>query len=158
TEQVDQRAWIALGKLDNARTVTVGGPESPEIMVPVKNYGKTPATAIVGVTVAEPVFRNSAPTFDYTKDPWFRVGLIQPNIEHNTRLNPVRSRSTGQPRAITPDIAGALQTGDVLLYVHGRITYKDVFGYEHWVTFCESLRPPELKDWDLCDTNNEIDG
>src|SRR5262245_26447241 len=129
--QVDQRAWIAAEKFDPHPLPLGSSGDSTEITVTIKNHGKTPARKVIAIAVVEPVVMDQAPMFEYPELP-VRVGMLQPGVEHILQLYPLKSRTTGKPGPITPEILAALQSGKIVLHVHGRIAYEDVFAYSHW--------------------------
>ena len=43
-----------------------------------------------------------------------------------------------------------------LIVVHGRIIYNDIFGTEHWTTYCRYVLHPELIS-EECTRHNDTD-
>jgi hypothetical protein len=73
-------------------------------------------------------------------------------------------------RVLTKDELAALMTpeGKLRLYIFGKITYKDEFGWPHWTMFCYGYFGPERLQWQdgyaydqsqakYCDNFNETD-
>jgi hypothetical protein len=121
------------------------------------NSGKTIAEKLEGYTVSEPVRRGESPNFSYTKEPRFSAGLVPPGSDHHVRLILTRSISKGTPSPLTQPLLDALNAGEFQIYIHGRISYDDIFGAHHWMTFCYFWHP-ETRAYAVCAEHNEIDG
>jgi hypothetical protein len=127
--RLDQRAWIGItgisGKLE------VGKPTV--ITIYFKNTGKTPAkkttVAIVGETLDEKASPNFAHEQTVVKE---SRGLSTPQQDFVVSVN-----MTEGPLS---DVAFKdVISGKVRVYVHGIVEYKDIFGRDHWITYCAYL-------------------
>lgn len=49
-----------------------------------------------------------------------------------------------------------IRTGQSFIIVHGIITYRDIFGTEHWTTYCRYVTNPSLIS-DECTRHNDTD-
>ena len=127
------------------------------VIVKITNGGKTPAKRIRAVAVVEPLPKGEKPTYSYSSDPVIQLGILEPNVEHQFRLLPVLSKSTGEERPLTADIFDQLRSGAIQLFTHGRIDYEDVFGQSHWVTFCYFLLVPFNEHFGVCADHNDSD-
>jgi hypothetical protein len=138
TMRIDQRAWIRFGLVNNQ--LTLGQPIDAPVMIGVA--GKTPARKVTGDMKAELLRPDQAPDFVYAKGhPHFHLPtvLILPNTDMHLTLTVLRAA----PRKKEPDlvlfdsaIQHSIDQGDLLIVVHGMLTYEDVFGVEHWLKFC----------------------
>jgi hypothetical protein len=152
--RLDQRAWVAV-------TDVVGTPKEGqefEISVHMKNTGKTFARNLKLIRAIEAVTgNNSSPHFsednmDTTKlttGETLGPALFAPNgdLYGNMILHP--------HEAMTKEHLEMIESGDAIVYVHGKMTYDDIFGCHHWTTYCFRLTP-ELK-FTACETHNDSD-
>ena len=127
---LDQRAWIGIGNITGEPALG----QIWKIIVVFHNSGKTPARNLHGVSLPDPVKKGGSPNFSYTHDKHFSGGMIPPNGDFNATLIPTRSKSTGKPSPMTQPLLDSITTGDLSVYVHGRITYDDIYGCTHWLT------------------------
>jgi hypothetical protein len=151
--RLDQRAWIGVEKIDPKAPPVVGKPAS--ISVTFKNTGKTPARNIVSVAVVDPV-TTGKPDFSYTEK-HLQLGTMQPSGEAFIKVTATQSRSTGKDAPLTEPLLEALKSGSIRLYVHGEITYEDIFRRPHLMTFCYFLLEPELNSYAACPEHNDTD-
>jgi hypothetical protein len=129
--------------------------ETYSMSVNFRNSGKTPATNVLVNTVVDPIILPDEPNFSYREDPIARVGMIAPNGANFAPLHPIKSRSTGKDAPLTPELLDALKHDAVRLYVHGYVSYADIFGSCHWVTFCYYLTAPNLSSFSVCPDHND---
>ena len=152
---LDQRAWIGIEDIrSNPSFPTVGDPL--EAVVVFHNSGKTAAERLEGCTVGDPVKRGESPNFSYARDSHFAAGLVSPGTDHHVRLGLTRSISKGTPAPLTQELLDAINAGDLKIYIHGRISYNDIFGAHHWMTFCY-FWDPETRAYAVCAQHNEMD-
>lgn len=151
---LDQRAWVTVVSLVTHPPVPEVG-QTFRISINFTNSGKTPALNILSTTVADPVPKGGQPNFSYTNDPVAHVGLIAPNGYNFAELKPARSRSTGNESPLTQAIIDEIKREDTRIYVHGHLTYNDVFGKSHWLDFCYYLTAPDLTSFSVCKEHNE---
>jgi hypothetical protein len=143
--QTDERAWIGFTFVEGSITFTL----QKSFLVPTKliNTGKTPARNVHGNIVVG-IFKKGEPLdFTYTKGhahyfvesgTIFRDGSITESFE---------AIKHGQDKAeaiiFTGPIKDELFSGRSFLIVHGRVDYWDIFGTEHWTTYCRYVLHPE---------------
>lgn len=127
------------------------------VIVTIQNIGKTPAKNLKTTFVIEPAEKDGAPNFDYTNDQKAIVGLLSPGVNHKLTLRPVNSRSTGEERPLTQELADAITSGRTRIFVHGRVDYEDIFGQPHWISFCAHTLFPMADNFGIWPTHNETD-
>ena len=165
--RVDQRAWISLGgtsrsgiKSDN--TFAVGQPFT--VTISIRNLGKTPATNTQTGIIIEPRMKGDKPRFEREAKVAVPTGTILPNVEiYNSPTLTMCSRvntNTGEtlakfPCALTQDEYDAVMSGSQIIYVHGRVTYDDVFNHSHWFTFCYFMGANDT--WAMCPGGQRVD-
>ena len=125
--RADQRAWLAVVDVQGTKP-EVGQPFTNKVMV--RDTGRTPAknVSVDGAFVAYP--KQMAVDF--------RLGI------RNQKLGVL---SPGGDRSINSRLGNADklsesevdQLKDMNIYVYGTITYDDIFGGHHWVTYCSQL-------------------
>lgn len=155
----DQRAWIGFSFVPGNITFTVG----KSFLVPTMliNSGKTPAKNVEGNIVVG-VFKRGRPLdFSYTPGhAIYRVaaGTIFPGGSINESFEGIE-HGTGRANAIiiTKPLADDILNSRSLVIVHGRITYRDIFGGEHWTTYCRVASNPSLIPEDCTHYNSTDD-
>lgn len=121
--RVDQRAWLSVSDIS-----TKWNGKSPDsFIVTVINKGKTPALKVSGriakcdsLTTIEGVLDN-ADTKQEVKD----YGMVAPGEEIYVFV-PIS----------TDEIKRVRKGGE--FFISGKITYRDIYGDEHWTRFCRS--------------------
>lgn len=144
---LEQRAWIGVEDIR-------GLPEMNKpltITIVFKNTGKTPAKNVKLIDTYKGIEKGNELKFDYPPPATEESrGVIFPqSILHND---------------FTPGKGGTIQEIDfnrissqqVKLFVHGKITYDDIFSNEHWTTFCYYL-VAEASGWAACKEYNDTD-
>lgn len=48
-----------------------------------------------------------------------------------------------------------INSGKMVIFVHGTISYEDVFGCWHWTIFCYRFNP--IRGYDVYETHNDAD-
>lgn len=125
----DQRAWlnIEFGPISWAEN------QSIQVRMVLTNKGKTPAKNIVGRALVEKILINQKPHFgEHVQE--FGTGFLPPNAPVSNWG--FQSASEHIPLPMLKTDIGELDQGRAIAVVHGRITYFDIFGIEHWVNFC----------------------
>jgi len=155
----DERAWVAFSFVAGNITFTIG----KTFLVPTLliNTGKTPAKSVEGNIVVG-VFERGKP-LDFSYAPGhanYRVaaGTIFPNGSITESFEGIE-HGTGHANAIiiTKPLAEEILSSRSLVIVHGRITYHDIFGEEHWTTYCRVVSNPSLIPEDCTHYNNTDD-
>jgi hypothetical protein len=125
--RLDQRAWLAPFDIR-------GLPEENKpynIIVFMKNTGKTFAKRVEIAMGADVVLKGQEPTFYRLNEPApadRSRGMIAPNAGFSAeyQVNP----------NVTSDELKIYDSGGKWIYVYGRISYKDIFNCDHWTKFC----------------------
>jgi hypothetical protein len=101
------------------------------------NWGRSPATKIVGYSSAEVVPSNSGPNFGILRT-GINMGALFPD-ESTERVPPSfkvsRYGTQHDITRLTDDERNRLKNGDAYLAIYGRLVYTDNFG-THWTQFC----------------------
>jgi len=143
---VDERAWMAFKFVEGNITFTF----DKSFLVPTEliNVGKTPAKNVHGNIVVGVFKKGEDLDFSYTSGhASYRVmaGTIFPNGQIVESFEAIKH---GQEHAesiiFTTQLKDELFSGQSFLIVHGKIVYNDVFGTEHWTTYCRYVLHPEL--------------
>lgn len=140
--RLDERAWVVF---------RYAGPKPElnkpwELMVHFTNTGKTPAKHVRLRCTAEW-------SKDETSLKWYRQDfgepfLLSPNDDQLCQLHPFNP-----PEAIQADL-DAIRDARMTLFVHGAVTYRDVFGSPHWLTFCRRMST-DAELWVNCKSGND---
>ena len=139
---IDQRAWIGItvgrSQMTNGKPLTMA--------IRIANTGKTPAFKMHGNIVANLLREDEEPDFLYKHGhPRYEVGgggqTLVPNLPQDMQYAalPKYDESPNEPLPpiiVDDSIRQAIETGKSYIVVHGKITYYDVFGIEHWIRFC----------------------
>lgn len=149
TFQLDQRAWIFVDAIPPI--VKAGEPFNP--IVNFKNSGKTPAKNLVIRHRGEFVPKGKVPSALEENLPG--IGAVPPNAIYHTTLGDYVKKQTDL------DVS-RINNGDIVLWIHGRATYDDVFGTSHWITYCLKFVPIEKTQehgqggFELCGQGNDL--
>jgi hypothetical protein len=135
----DQRAWVRLVNIDG--TPEVGTVLSVDLVA--ANTGRTFAKNLTMRAVIELVTeKEKEPDFSLEDGGAARkessVSLLAPdaNFEMEVELH-----KQTPPHEITQSDLDRIRDGSLTMFVHGRMTYDDIFGCAHWTTFCTQLKP-----------------
>jgi hypothetical protein len=146
TIKITERAWVGIHAV--SAQVEIGKP----IITTVEfiNTGKTPAINLTTRAVGEAVVKNSPP--DYTKEGYSidSKGIVYPQQKIRISL-----KDSTQP-PLNQVGFDQVEKGDALIYVHGRVNYSDVFGKDHWFTYC-FLYEPDRKTVSAYKEHNDTD-
>jgi hypothetical protein len=157
----DERAWMAFEFVAGNITVTLNKP----FFVPTKplNTGKTPAKNVEGSIVVGVFKKGEHLSFDYSSGHGnanyaVKAGTIFPNGSIEESFQGLRSVGDRDHEAIlmTKVMLEEIRTGQSFIIVHGKITYRDIFGSEHWTTYCRYVTNPSLIN-DECTRYNDAD-
>jgi hypothetical protein len=146
--QLDQRAWVAVTSI-TTKQPEIGQPYKPVIVV--KNSGKTFAKKMRFAGSWRLMPKGTYPDFA-EEDRTLREGadgsgfILAPNSEHN--LTDVARTP------LSEEEGSGYKSGDLQMFVYGKITYADVFGCEHWTTFCAVLTP---EGYSAVGEHNDVD-
>ncbi len=142
--RLDQRAWMGI-------TAVSGKPEEGkpfDISISFKNSGRTPARHVVMYGMYDPSPRGGKPRFPLENSVANKLGEIPPNGDRNFVLHP--NQGVKLSKIDVDTVLG------ITVWVHGRLTYDDVFGRPHWLTYCVSMMG-DSGVYGFCDEHNESD-
>jgi hypothetical protein len=136
--RLDQRAWVGVSGLQ-AIPDTIQNGKPLMFVLKLTNTGKTPARNLVGSVVVDPAKREGKPSFKYT-DTVERRGLLMPNGNSFTTaiVEPRGTHAIDMP-PMSAVIVDAVTNGNLILYIHGRSFYSDIFDQHHWITYCYAV-------------------
>jgi hypothetical protein len=139
TAHRDQRAWVAV--VDIQGVPEVGTIFSVNLVA--QNSGKTFAKNVAMRGVIELVTeKGREPDFSLEDSAAARkdssVSLLAPNADY---LMDIELRKQTSPHEITQSDFDGIRRGDLTIFVHGKMTYDDIFGCTHWTSFCTRLKP-----------------
>jgi hypothetical protein len=138
--ELDQRAWVNVTKIKLEKPLTIS--EKPIVTLIITNSGKTPALNVrVGahMYVSPNVMRDDKIV---RTGPYSEI-IIAPNSEHTGQV-----AMSDEVFAFfrLPQTFASVTKGDYSVYVDGKITYCDIFGKKHFVTFCSLVNGITMKD------------
>jgi hypothetical protein len=153
----DERAWVVP---EGARTfnpptnaIEVGKPLI--IRVGYENTGKSPAInttflSLIGYAHTNGQLLNVSPAFDPSKyTPQF-VGAMMPYSPLATHFTDITFSS-----ALLQQDFDDIKSDRLHVFAHGKLVYCDIFGREHWVTFCYHLLAGGA--YEVCQQENDVD-
>lgn len=150
---LDQRAWVA------AAVTSSGFEVGKEFVatITVRNTGKTFAKDVRVFCRSDAIARGETqPDFAKYDDtgvarPENTSALLAPGMELIFTLG-----DKDGARKLTAEHLALLKSGEHIVWVHGKITYKDVFKCDHWTTFCVKLNPSTLQ-FASCEAYDDAD-
>jgi hypothetical protein len=139
TARRDQRAWVAV--VDIQGIPEVGAIFSVNLVA--QNSGKTFAKNLTMRAVVEAIAeKEREPDFSLEDSAAARkdssVSLLAPNADY---VMDIELRKQTPPHEITHGDLDGIRRGDLAIFVHGKMTYDDIFGCTHWTSFCTRLKP-----------------
>jgi len=154
----DERAWMAFKFMEGNITFNIG--KSFFVPTQVMNNGKTPARDVQGKIVVG-VFKNGEQLgLDYSPGhAHYQVfaGTIFPTGHIEQSFEGIRHGiPNAEPIILNKPMWEEILSGKSVVVVHGRIEYKDIFGTEHWMTYCRYVLHPELIS-EECTRYNDAD-
>jgi hypothetical protein len=137
----DQRAWITIqpGKtqIEDNKVITAA--------FQIENSGKTLAKKFHSYSVLVMLKKDEEPDFSYdpkrVKALEIRSGIVLPHLPEG-RLPNVLFRN-GIPVILDSTVHEELRKRILLLIAYGRVSYWDIFGTSHWMTYCLSVGLPD---------------
>ncbi len=155
----DERAWIGFSFVPGPISFTVG--KSFFVPTLLINTGKTPANNVEGNIVVGVFERGKPLDFAYTSGHAnYRIsaGTIFPNGSFTESFQAIRhGEINAEAIVIDKPLLGELLSSTKLVIVHGKVTYVDIFGVQHWTRYCRVVSNPSLIP-DDCMRYNETDG
>jgi hypothetical protein len=144
--RLDQRAWVYAFPKGELSYSDVEPVLVPYMLI---NSGKTLARNVDGFVRVQILARNTSPTFKYGDEvpgpPSFHFGLgaLFPNAPINLKplywISPIYGvidPNNPDPAPLQPGDTEAINIGKKYIVTHGKFTYEDAFGIQHWVQFC----------------------
>jgi hypothetical protein len=138
TVRHDERAWIAVADMQGIPEV--GAIFSVNLVA--QNSGKTFAKNLTMRAVIEIAKKGEEPDFSLENSDVARkdssISLLAPNADY---VMDIELRKQTPPNEITQADLDGIRSGNLTIFVHGRMTYDDIFGCPHWTSFCTRLKP-----------------
>jgi hypothetical protein len=164
--RLDQRAWVAPLNISSTPKLEPGKDFIVQIIY--KNTGKTPAKHSITRYWWEPVPKGAKPAYAMSKVPTISETLIAPNAEYGQTVKPFQEAfdAIDKTLTITADAKEKIKnqwseqftSGNVVLYVHGRIDYDDIFNCHHWTIYCSYLTfDHDVASMTVCPEHNDTD-
>lgn len=143
--RLEHRAWIKLNGLK-----FVVEPDKPLQADPTfKNTGRTPAYGVRCWVFMEHIARDKSPNVSYENDNPMTASPVMPPDAPLTI--PVFDKTPLLPRSFEN-----IMNGSMRVFVHGKITYRDFFKDDHWITFCQEF-DTRTRRFMIYDKHNEAD-
>jgi hypothetical protein len=123
--KLEYRAWLQFDQMEGG--FTQNGALNAKVRF--KNSGRTPAKDVHMWYSQEKALAGNKPKFSYINENDIYHHVIPPhgrvNLTHGVNTFGVTNEQWTQ-----------IQRDALFVYLHGKMTYKDVFGDPHWLTFC----------------------
>jgi hypothetical protein len=133
----EQRAWVGPTLW---QPVNIAEKSDLQATVGLTNSGKTPALNVVVNHRYVPVRKGEELNPSHDPD---RIPLDEAKLTHSVIQPGALQREIGVfddlPNGASADMVAKLKSGDVILYIYGRISYKDCFGRSHKTTFAGAV-------------------
>lgn len=128
----DRRAWVSVESVREIKP-QIGKPLL--FSVSFKNTGKTPGKRFSVIVSREITDKDREPTLEDRDIPRRSYGIIPPNGGYVANLYVIDN--------VTKEINDLLNSGKIIVYFYGKVTYDDIFNKPHWTTFCSRFIPGE---------------
>jgi hypothetical protein len=144
--QIDERAWVQIRQNDSTISIAGNLTDGSPILVPMQfmNIGKTPAKDVNGMIAVSVYKKTDVPKFKYGNGyPAYQVnipimfaGYAPPPFSYAAQ--PITGPKGGKysPVILTPALHQAINNREMIVLIHGTITYRDIFGIKRGTTFC----------------------
>lgn len=143
--RLEHRSWV---KLDGLEFVVE--PDKPlQADATFKNTGRTPAYGVRCWVFMEHIAREKSPNVSYENDNPMAASPVMPPDSPLTI--PVFDKNPLLPRSFEN-----IMNGSMRIFVHGKITYRDFFKGDHWITFCQEF-DTRTRRFMIYDKYNEAD-
>jgi hypothetical protein len=149
--QVDQRAWV---NISDVIPPTLQAKTPLLVVIDIRNTGKTPAKLAQYRGIGEIQPKGILPK--QSDQPIRGTVIIPPNGLFHVTLGNFQTHPSD-------DDLKAISSGDKVIWIHGAITYADVFKQTHSTKFCYYFLPQERTvehgagGFALCETGNDAD-
>jgi hypothetical protein len=131
-----ERPWVTVASVTSPNGIAIG--EAPGVIVRYVNKGQSPALRVESRARADVLPAGIKPMFSYQDIEPGGAVVLGPEGEAIVALNPSRTPD-GRSGFLQKNDFDALSAGAKVFFVHGRITYNDTAGCEHWTDFCYRL-------------------
>jgi hypothetical protein len=126
------RPWVGV---DSIKTAPFANGGQPVTTVHIVNSGRAAASDLRSNTVGSlRAAKTPAPDIPAKKGPLATTGLLLPNTGGNLTF-------FANTRALTPQEAASVRSGQFVLWLAGRLDYKDTQGRPHLTTFRYQYNP-----------------
>ena len=145
----DQRAWVGpIGTIKPSKEALSRGGDGFVFGARLTNSGKSPAMKVKTLTNWRYLAKEAKfePTYPIATDSRPGIGFLFPGA--------LATAST-RPFDIPRQNSDVLITGNMILYIFGKIDYLDSFNKPHATTWCYWLMP-DLASMTQCDTYNAV--
>jgi hypothetical protein len=139
--QLDQRAWIVWRGI--GPVPQLDQPWEPQVHF--TNTGRTPAKNVLLSCNLVPLDKEARFPKEVAPD---SPTILAPNDDQFCILKPMTIPKVNQT------FLDEVSTAIFRVYIYGSADYFDVFGKEHWLTFCRVMQP-DGKTWSSCKTGND---
>jgi hypothetical protein len=154
--QLDERAWIV--PMYSELKLTKNAPIV--VPAPIINSGKTAAKDVSMKFGVELLKTGEDPDLAYKQGHYSgSVGALFPNNPQPLGLVVMRMNGrTAFPLILTPAMHRKFGRGELWIAIYGDITYRDVFGTQHWMQFCFQASGTQINTGsDKCRQHNDTD-
>jgi len=124
-------------------------------MLQIKDTGKTPALDLSMLLPAEPPGRGLIRRFKFILAPLNR-GVLRSGGTLTGSLPLIKNPDMEHADVPNQATIDKMKSGDMRLFIFGRITYRHVFNVEHLANFCLYLCQ-DLNAFATCDVYNDVD-
>lgn len=138
--ELDQRAWVSVKGIE---LVKAQPGDSGRVRVHFTNSGKTPATQVRTSCMVQLAANERALWKSSLGD---NPTVIAPGGDV---FCSVTLKASTNPATLKALKAGALQQ-----YVYGVVSYRDIFGKDHWISYCQQRVFADPSDWVYCVRGN----
>jgi hypothetical protein len=132
--EIDQRPWLIVTDLSYDEIPQPGKPLL--VMVKLVNTGKTPAFESVIEVSTSLIPKDREPEANTSAAGPIRFGMLAPSGIYSPLFFVFRDPMTGANAPIPADKFEDLQSGTLVNFIYGKITYRDAFKSDHWTKFC----------------------
>jgi hypothetical protein len=143
--RADQRAWL----IPSVGPIYLHDGEVIFQDFTYTNTGRTPAKNIHAVFRMQAISDVDQPTFDYSpsrRPSTSDAHAVFPNSGNNLGVplfGEVPNTNTLEPVKYSDDLKQKFTDHSILFVLHGKVTYTDVFGIDHWFTYCGATISPQ---------------
>jgi hypothetical protein len=159
--RLSERAWISYTLPAN---FPLEGTATTPATLQVSNFGKTPAREVRGDIIATELMKGEGPAFDFSvghPHNSFYAGAIFLGSPVPVSINVQRYGAHTATPISSSELKQDLESQKAYIIFYGEITYKDIFGKQHWTRFCTgSGKAIEGSPDDVlkkCITYNDVD-